>query len=66
MENHSVTNVTTHQQHNGVLDSEKPMESDVEFPGTASNGGSDVKEEEEPSPRQIHGIKVRFFNRLPI
>jgi hypothetical protein len=59
MESNSVTNAPPHQHPDGVFDSKKMDESDIEHLGTALNEGSETKEDEEPSPRQIHGIKVR-------
>ena len=58
MESDSVPNALPHQHLDGVFDSKKMDESDVENQGTTLNDGSETKEDEEPSPRQIHGIKV--------
>ncbi|CAG8975977.1 hypothetical protein HYALB_00012312 [Hymenoscyphus albidus] len=57
MENKSATNAPLHQHTDGVFDSKIMDESDKDHLGTASNEGSQIKQDDEPSPRQIHGIK---------
>jgi len=59
MDSNSATKAPPHQHPNGVFDFKKVDESDIEYLGTAVNEGSETKEDKEPSPRQIHGIKVR-------
>jgi len=59
MESNPVNHASPHQRPDAVLDSKKLDESDIDQTGTLSNEGSETKKDAEPSPRQIHGIKVR-------